>query len=222
VTGPKRRATASGGGDASLNYAAVGATQSPDVVLYPPEGFRPFQSSRRIGSGDERFDIASRALMTWGVHRNSGIPVTDIVRDPNAAYTGIEYDAAGRPLGPTPPEEELFSPDGTPYVSAGMTAVMHFHLGPIDVKAPVKVVYVLDEPGKVGFAYGSRHGHPARAEQLQYVEQEEDGSVWLTIRSISSPAGRRTGLTVGLLRLAQRHYGRRFMTALHPTRAAGA
>jgi uncharacterized protein (UPF0548 family) len=218
MTGPKRRSTASDA-DSSLNYAAVGATQNPDVVLYPPTGFRPYQSSRRLGSGQERFDIASRTLMTWGIHRNSGIPVTDLARDPNAVYSGIEYDEAGRPLGPGQPQEELFSPDGTPYVSAGTTAVMHFALGPFKVTAPVKVVYVLDEPGKVGFAYGSRHGHPARAEQLQYVEMEEDGSVWLTIRSISAPTGPRRGPTVALLRAAQRHYAKRFLTALHPTRA---
>lgn len=220
MTGPKRRSSA-GAGDESLNYAAVGATQSPDVVLYPPPGFRPFQSSRRIGSGDERFDIASRALMTWGIHRNSGIPVTDIVRDQNTVYNGIEFDPSGRPVGPAAPDEELFSPDGTPYVSAGMTAVMNFALGPFAVKAPVKVVYVIDEPERVGFAYGSRHGHPARAEQLQYVEKEEDGSVWLTIRSISAPAGPRRGPTVALLRAFQRHYSRRLLAALHPTRSAG-
>ncbi|WP_210506034.1 DUF1990 family protein [Naasia sp. SYSU D00057] len=218
MTGPRRRSTATGS-DSALNYASVGATESPDVVVYPPKGFRPFQSSRRIGSGDERFELASRALMTWGIHRNSGIAVTDITRDANTVYNGIEFDPAGRPLGPSEPAEELFSPEGVPYVSAGTTAVMQLRIGPFTVPAPVKVVYVIDEPDRVGFAYGTRHGHPSRAEQLQYVTREEDGSVWLTIRSISAPAGRKWGPTVTALRLAQRHYAKRFLTALHPTRA---
>jgi uncharacterized protein (UPF0548 family) len=217
----RRRSTA-GSPDESLNYASVGATQSPDVVVYPPDGFTPFESSRKIGSGDERFEIASRMLMTWGIHRNSGVPVTEIARDDENAYSGIEFDGAGRPVGPTTPAEELFSPDGTPYVSPGMTAVMVFHIGPLTVKAPVKVVYVIDEPDRRGFAYGSRHGHPARAEQLQFVSREPDGSVWLTIRSISSPSERRFGPTVALLRGAQKRYQKRFLTALHPTRTAGA
>lgn len=220
MTGP-RRSTA-GAADESLNYASVGATQSPDVVVYPPVGFRPFESSRKIGSGDERFEIATRMLMTWGLHRNSGIPVTEIARDDDATYSGIEFDATGRPVGPGTPVEELYSPDGTPYVAPGMTAVMVFRIGPFTVKAPVKVVYVIDEPERRGFAYGSRHGHPARSEQLQYVTKEADGSVWLTIRSISAPAKRGTALTVALLRRVQTRYQRKFLTALHPTRTAGA
>ncbi len=214
----RRRATSTGG-DSSLNYAAVGATESPDVVLYPPPGFRPFSASRRIGSGDERFEVATRALMTWGVQRNSGVEVGEITRDPNPVYHGIEFDESGRPVGPAAPAEELFSPDGTPYVSAGTTAVMKFSFGPFSVKAPVKVVYLLDEPARVGFAYGSRHGHPARTETLQYVEKQEDGTVWLTVRSITAPVRFSRGPAVAMLRAAERHYAKRFLTALHPTRS---
>ncbi len=216
----RRRSTATGG-DSSLNYAAVGATESPDVVDYPPPGFKTFQASHRLGSGDERFETASRALMTWGVQRNSGVQVSDIARDPNSVYHGIEFDESGRPLGPAAPAEELFSPDGTPYVSAGTTATMRFKFGPLALKAPVKVVYVLDEPARIGFAYGSRHGHFARTEQLQYVEKLEDGTVWLTVRSISAPVRFSRGPAVSMLRAAERHYAKRFLTALHPTRSPG-
>jgi uncharacterized protein (UPF0548 family) len=219
VTGPRR--SSSFGADSSLNYASIGATQNPDVVLFPPKGFRTFQQSHRIGSGATRFEIASRTLMTWGVHRNSGIPVVDISREAaDLTYKGIEFDGSGRPVGPAdPPAEDLFAPDGTPYVSAGMTAVMIFPIGPFKVRAPVKVVYTIDEPDRVGFAYGTRHGHPSKAEQLQYVEREQDGSVWLTIRSISAPSSGRFRLTTTLLRATQKRYARRFLTALHPTRS---
>ncbi len=217
----RRRSTATGG-DSSLNYAAVGATESPDVVDYPPPGFRTFSASRRVGSGDERWEAASRALMTWDVQRNSGIQVSDIARDPNAVYHGIEFDESGRPLGPAAPAEELFSPDGTPYVSAGTTAMMRYKFGPFLLKAPVKVVYVIDEPNRIGFAYGSRHGHFARTEQLQYVERHEDGTVWLTVRSITAPARFSRGPAVAMLRAAEKHYAKRFLTALHPTRSPGA
>ncbi|WP_210481056.1 DUF1990 family protein [Naasia sp. SYSU D00948] len=220
MTDSRRRSTSTGG-DSSLNYAAVGATESPDVVMYPPPGFRTFQASHRIGSGDDRFESASRALMTWGVQRNSGVQVSEIARDQNATYHGIEFDETGRPLGPAEPAEELFSPDGTPFVSAGTTATMRFSFGPFSVKAPVKVVYVLDEPSRIGFAYGSRHGHPARTEQLQYVEKQEDGTVWLTVRSISAPVRFSRGPAVSVLRAAERHYAKRFLTALHPTRTPG-
>jgi uncharacterized protein (UPF0548 family) len=221
VSGP-RRSTA-GSVDSSLNYASIGATQNPDIVVYPPQGFTPFEESRKIGSGDERFEIASRMLMTWGVHRNIGIPVTDIARDESIAYRGIELDEGGRPLGPAgEAPEELFAPDGTPYVTAGMTATIKMSIGPVKVDAPVKVVYVIDEPDRVGFAYGSRHGHPARSEQLLLVQKEKDGSVWLTIRSISAPTSAKWSPTVVLMRRVQRTYLRKFLTALHPSRATGA
>jgi uncharacterized protein (UPF0548 family) len=38
------------------------------------------------------------------------------------------------------------------------------HLGPIRV--PCRVVYVLDEPERRGFAYGTLPGHPESGEEL--------------------------------------------------------
>ncbi len=38
----------------SVTYAAVGATQAPDLMQYPPAGYRPIEQRGRIGHGDER------------------------------------------------------------------------------------------------------------------------------------------------------------------------
>jgi uncharacterized protein (UPF0548 family) len=58
-------------------------------------------------------------------------------------------------------------------------------LGPI---APCKIVYVVDEPRRRGFAYGTLPGHPASGEEAFLVEWSEDDGVYLVIRAFSRPA----------------------------------
>ena len=43
--------------------------------------------------------------------------------------------------------EERFGPDGTPYITSGMTAVLKIHYLGVPVEAPVRVVYIVDEVG---------------------------------------------------------------------------
>ena len=56
----------------AVTYAAIGATQSPDLLRYPPAGYRPIERRRRIGHGNARYEYASMAALTWGIQRNSG------------------------------------------------------------------------------------------------------------------------------------------------------
>jgi uncharacterized protein (UPF0548 family) len=44
------------------------------------------------------------------------------------------------------------------------------HLGP--VRAPCRVVYVVDEPGRRGFAYGTLRGHAESGEELFLVRYD--------------------------------------------------
>src|SRR4051812_23110869 len=86
-----------------VSYAAVGATQAADLLAYPPRGYRPIERRARIGHGEERFDYAKLAVLTWGVQRNSGFTVT--VADAPAAvsemtYTPVSFDASGEPVQP--------------------------------------------------------------------------------------------------------------------------
>jgi uncharacterized protein (UPF0548 family) len=43
--------------------------------------------------------------------------------------------------------------------------VVTFHLGPVHVKAPCRLVYVTDEVNRFGFAYGTLPGHPEQAKR---------------------------------------------------------
>jgi uncharacterized protein (UPF0548 family) len=88
------------------------------------------------------------------------------------------------------------------------------HVGPLRIREPVQVVAVVDEPDRKGFAYSTFAGHPIRGEEAFLVERRTDGSVWLTIRSLTHPAPglRRAAYPVALL--AQRFYRRCYLRAL--------
>jgi len=58
-------------------------------------------------------------------------------------------------------------------------------LGPI---APCRIVYVVDEPRRRGFGYGTLPGHPASGEETFLVEWAEDDGVYFVIRAFSRPA----------------------------------
>lgn len=205
-----------------VSYGAIGATLAPDLMSFPPRGFRPAEHSTQLGSGVERFAAASASLMTWGVQRGSGIEVTDTEQGTGQQYHGLVYDADGTPLAEQPEHQrdERFGPDGTPYITAGMTAVLHITAWKKTVRAPVRVVLVVDEPTRIGFAYGTMAGHPESGEVLFVVEHRDDDSVWLVIRSFSQPSSRRWKLVSPLMRVQERAYTKRYLRSLHPVAAA--
>ncbi len=85
--------------DQPVTYGSVGGTQAADLLYYPPKGYRPLERKVRLGSGEERFEAASAALMTWGVQRGSGIRVTQVEEGTGVQYEGIEFDDDGHDAG---------------------------------------------------------------------------------------------------------------------------
>jgi len=210
-----RRATFT---DAAVTYGAIGGTLAPDLMRYPPRGHRPLERTVRLGSGAERFRLASRSVMTWGVQLGSGMTVTDLHSGTGVQYTGVVFNqdgsaASGRNQSD---DEETFSEDGTPYIVNGMTAQLKIPFGPFSVTAPLRVVYVIDEPGRVGFAYGTMRGHPESGEEAFVVERHDDDSVWLTIRAFSRPSTWYYRLAWPILRMQQAKFTTRYLRALHP------
>jgi uncharacterized protein (UPF0548 family) len=207
--------------DHSVSYGAVGGTQAPDLLYYPPKGYRPSEREVRLGSGAERFESSVRTLMTWGVQRGSDIEVTDIQVGTGEQYAGIRYNADGTPaeLRQHHGDEAVFDEDGNPYIVNGMTATLVMRSWPFHVKAPVRVVYVIDEEGRAGFAYGSMHGHPLSGEEAFIVEHRPDDSVWFVLRAFSRPASGKLRAIAPILRSRQRGVTRRYLRALHPVNA---
>jgi uncharacterized protein (UPF0548 family) len=203
-----------------VSYGAVGATRAADLLSYPPTGFRPMERRVRLGHGDARWAYAWTQLFTWGMQRLSGIAV-EPTDTPGAVasmtYTPVGFDAADEPVTPATIDENgdaLFGPDGSAFLRPGDTANLVIPFGPFHVAAPVRVVYVVDEPRRKGFAYGTLGGHPESGEESWIVERSADGSVWLTIRAFSRPSLARWWIVYPVLRIVQWRYTRRYERAL--------
>lgn len=208
--------------DAAVTYGAIGGTLAPDLLQYPPKGYRPIERTVKLGSGPERFDVAARSLMTWGVQRGSGMEVTDLEQGTGVQYAGIVFAADGTPAAEQHhlSNETTFAEDGTPYIANGMTAQLKIPMGPFTVTAPLRVVYLIEEANRVGFAYGTMRGHPESGEESFIVEMHDDDSVWLTIRAFSRPSTWYYRLAYPILRIQQARFTKRYLRALHPAGAA--
>jgi len=62
-------------------------------------------------------------------------------------------------------------------------------VGPLRILIPCRIVYLLDEPDRAGFAYGTLPGHPESGEEAFLVERDPAGTVWLRVTAFSRPDG---------------------------------
>ncbi len=86
------------------------------------------------------------------------------------------------------------------------------HLGP--VVAPCRVVYVVDEPDRSGFAYGTLPGHPESGEELFLVRYGPNGDVIAEVSAFSRHATWWSRLGAPLTLLVQRLVTGRYLRAL--------
>jgi uncharacterized protein (UPF0548 family) len=105
-----------------------------------------------------------------------------------------------------------------PPISVGTEVVTDVALaGPLHVLAACRIVEVVDEPARFGFAYGTLAVHPEQGEEAFVVERTADGVVRLTVTAFSrgngllmrlgGPVARRqqAAATEGYLAALQRH-----------------
>jgi uncharacterized protein (UPF0548 family) len=204
-----------------VTYATVGATQSSDLLATSPAGYRPFRQRTRIGHGAARWDYAWNEVMSWGIQRNSGFRI-DVADVPAAVsdqtYVPVAFDESGAPVAASIGTDEIvFGPDGAPFIVPGDSVLLGIPFGPFHVTAPARVVYVVDDLSRKGFAYGTLPGHPESGEESFIVEQTDDGSVWLEISAFSRPANAFWWIVYPVLRLTQAYYTRRYFEALSGT-----
>lgn len=159
--------------DVALTYQEVGATQAG-----LPAGYTHARRRTLIGSGPATFDAAVAAVMTWDMHRRSGLAV---------------------------------AVDGP--AEAGLTVVLGLGVC-LALVIPCRVVYLVDEPRRRGFGYGTLRGHPEQGEEAFVVSRDEDEQVWLDITAFSRPGARLTRWAGPLGRAAQSHATTRYARAL--------
>lgn len=92
------------------------------------------------------------------------------------------------------------------------------HWGPFQTWAACQVVYVIDEPRRKGFAYGTLVGHPERGEESFIVSIDDSGLVTFEIRAFSKPARWFAKLGGPFLRYLQQHVTWKYLDAVHDPR----
>ena len=63
-------------------------------------------------------------------------------------------------------------------------------VGPLALRAPVRIVYLVDEPARAGFAYGTLPGHPEQGEEAFMITMDDAERVRFDIVAFSRPATR--------------------------------
>ena len=77
-----------------------------------------------------------------------------------------------------------------------------------------RLVFVVDEPRRFGFAYGTQPGHVERGEERFLVEIADDDSVWYDILAFSQPKHVLTKIGYPLVRRLQKRFGRESAAAM--------
>jgi len=105
-------------------------------------------------------------------------------------------------------------PAGTVGVRVGTDYRLTAALGPFTLKEPVRVVAVVEQPARCGFAYGTLAGHPVSGEEAFVVHRDDSDDVRLTLRSLTRPGHGIWRLAFPAVLVAQRWYRWRYMRAL--------
>lgn len=100
-------------------------------------------------------------------------------------------------------------------VAAGTVARVSLGVGPLRLHAPCKVVYLVEDPDRAGFAYGTLPGHPESGEQLFLLHQAEDGTVTFSITAFSKPATVLARAGGPITRRVQHTMASRYLAALN-------
>ncbi len=203
--------------DDTVDYAAVGATQAPDLMGYPPERSVPAEASWRIGSGEERFISSADALLSWSALRGAGLAVSDVRPAAGPMYSGVSFDAEGAPLVASSLEaDQRFDADGTPYVGAGTTIRVHGRAGGLSADAELRVIFVTEEPRRVGFALGTVGESVVSGEESFLVERRENDEVWFTVRAFDRPTALLYRLVPPLVKRRRRELFQGYLRAISP------
>lgn len=99
-------------------------------------------------------------------------------------------------------------------IEVGSTLLVVLPAGPTTIVVPDRVVAVIDEPRRFGFAYGTLDGHQERGEESFVVEHLSDDRVVASIGLDAVPATAAARLASPFVGLFQRVAVRRYLAAL--------
>jgi uncharacterized protein (UPF0548 family) len=95
----------------------------------------------------------------------------------------------------------------------GTTIALALPFVAVQVLAACRIVAVIDQPSRYGFAYGTVVGHPERGEESFLIEQD-DGTVRFRVAAFSRPADPLARLGAPVARRIQRRVTLAYLTGL--------
>ena len=99
-------------------------------------------------------------------------------------------------------------------IAVGTTVAIITRIGPAHVVAACRIVAVVDEPDRYGFAYGTLPAHPEEGEELFLVTRADDGTVRFEITAFSRPHDLLTKLGGPVARRVQQRATRRYLEGM--------
>jgi uncharacterized protein (UPF0548 family) len=173
---------------------------------------RPAPARVRAFRDEQRALPFSYPCVGWT--RSGGEPPRGFDRDHNRQQLGIGAAAfaagcdAIRAWQMFPPPLATIEPAGLPIAEGEVAAVVARALGVWFLNA-ARIVYVIDEPRRFGFAYGTLPGHVEAGEERFLVEWRDDDAVWYDLDAISRPRYWGARLAYPVTRRLQRTFARR-------------
>ena len=98
-------------------------------------------------------------------------------------------------------------------IEVGATVAVAVRVAFLTAVAPCRIVYVLEEADRFGFAYGTLAGHPERGEESFTVSRAGD-RVTFDVTAFSRPASALARLGAPVGRAVQKAVTRRYLTGL--------
>ena len=98
-------------------------------------------------------------------------------------------------------------------LEVGATVAVAVRVAFLTAVAPCRIVYVLDNADRFGFAYGTLAGHPERGEESFVVSRAGD-RVTFDVVAFSRPAGALARLGAPIARAVQTSVTRRYLAGL--------
>jgi uncharacterized protein (UPF0548 family) len=99
-------------------------------------------------------------------------------------------------------------------VSEGAVLMATLRLGPFPIRTRCRVVYLIEEDNRRGFAYGTLPGHPERGEEQFLVESTDDQTVRFRLTAFSRSATPLARLGGPVSRRIQVGVNRRYLDAV--------
>ena len=103
----------------------------------------------------------------------------------------------------------------------GDTVVLALPLGPVRAIAACRIVRVVDEPDRFGFAYGTLPLHPEQGEESFVIERDVAGVTRFTIRVFSRPRDFLARIGAPVSRTIQRRVTNGYLDAMRSFVEAG-